>query len=163
MKELNWCWDSIKFKVGKGTRVKFWTDQWCGNAALSQNFPQLFALAVHKDATINEVWDSSLSQGSWNLRFSRDFNDWELNLIKDLLNMLRDFRISSKEDLVFWKGGGHGIFGVKDAYNLLVVPNACAFPIKCIWVDKVLTKIVFFAWEATWGKILTLDRLQKWG
>ena len=27
MKEANWCWDSIKFKVGKGTRVKLWTDQ----------------------------------------------------------------------------------------------------------------------------------------
>ncbi|RVW42472.1 hypothetical protein CK203_087810 [Vitis vinifera] len=39
MKELNWCWDSIKFKVGKGTRVKFWTDQWCGNAALSKLSP----------------------------------------------------------------------------------------------------------------------------
>ncbi|RVW53582.1 CLIP-associated protein [Vitis vinifera] len=63
MKEANWCWDSIKFKVGKGSRVKFWIDQWCGIVALSQNFPQLFALAVHKNAMINEVWDSSLGQG----------------------------------------------------------------------------------------------------
>ena len=28
-----------------------------------------------------------------------------------------------------------------------------------IWVDKLPTKIAFFAWEATWGKVLTLDRL----
>ena len=91
------------------------------------------------------------------------FNDWELDLIRDLFNMLRNFRISSEEDSVFWKGGGHGIFEVKDAYNLLVVPNACAFPNKCIWVDKAPTKVAFFAWETTWGKILTLDRLQKWG
>ncbi|RVW20582.1 hypothetical protein CK203_109704 [Vitis vinifera] len=54
----------------------------------------------------------------------------------DLLNMLRDFRISSDEDSVFWKGGGSGIFGVKDAYNLLVAPNDFAFLKKCIWVDK---------------------------
>ena len=72
-------------------------------------------------------------------------------------------RLDMEEDSVLWKGGGHGIFGVKDAYNLLVVPNVCAFPIKCIWEDKVSTKIAFFAWEATWGKILTLDRLQKRG
>ena len=85
------------------------------------------------------------------------------DLIRDLLNMLRDVKISSEEDSVFSKGGGHGIFGLKDAYNLLLVPNACAFPNKCIWVDKVPTKVVFFAWEATWGKILTLDRLQKRG
>ena len=94
---------------------------------------------------VNEMWDPSLGQGGWNLRFYRDFNDWELDLIRGLLNMLRDFRISSEEDSVLWKGGGHGIFGVKDAYNVLVIPNACAFPIKCIWVNKVPTKAVFFA------------------
>ena len=112
---------------------------------------------------VNEMWDPSLGQGGWNLRFYRDFNDWELDLIRGLLNMLRDFRISSKEDSVLWKGGGHGKYGVKDAYNVLAVPNACAFLTKCIWVDKVPTKAAFFAWEAAWGKILTLDRLQKRG
>ena len=75
LKEANWCWDNIQFKVGKGTKIKFWTDHWCGNAALSQIFPQLFALAVHRNATVNEVWDSNFGQGGWNLRFSRDFND----------------------------------------------------------------------------------------
>ncbi|RVW67179.1 hypothetical protein CK203_062497 [Vitis vinifera] len=25
------------------------------------------------------------------------------------------------------------------------------------------TKVAFFAWEATWGKVLTLDRLQRRG
>ena len=80
-------------------------------------------------------------------------------MIGDLFNMLRDFRISSEEDSVLWKGGGHDTFGVRDAYNLLVAPNGPAFPKKCIWVDKVPTKAAFFAWEGTWGKILTLDRL----
>ncbi|RVW42798.1 hypothetical protein CK203_079936 [Vitis vinifera] len=35
MKEADWCWESIVFKVGKGTRILFWTDKWCGNEALS--------------------------------------------------------------------------------------------------------------------------------
>ena len=52
---------------------------------------------------VNEVWDSSFGQGGWNLRFSRDFNDWELDLIGDLLNMPMGFRISSEEDSMFWK------------------------------------------------------------
>ena len=82
-------------------------------------------------------------------------------MIGDLLTMLRDYRISSKEDSVIWKGGGNGKIGVKEAYNLLIAPIEIAFPKKCIWVDKVPTKVAFFAWEATWGKILTLDRLKK--
>ncbi|WJZ90143.1 hypothetical protein VitviT2T_009309 [Vitis vinifera] len=165
MKEANWCWESIEFKVGKGTRVMFWTDKWCGNAALSQIFPQQFTLAVHKNATINEVWNSSLGQGGWNLRFARDFNDWELDQIRDILNLLRDFKTSPEEDSVSWKRGegGHGAFGVKGAYNMLIGSTICVFPNRCIWMDKVPTKVSFFAWEATWGKILTLDRLQRRG
>ena len=77
--------------------------------------------------------------------------------------MLRDFEISQEEDSVLWKGGGQGTFGVREAYNLLVIPNALAVPVRCIWVDKVPSKAAFFAWEATWGKILTLDRLQRRG
>ncbi|RVX07561.1 Transposon TX1 uncharacterized 149 kDa protein [Vitis vinifera] len=72
MKEANWCWESIEFK--------------------------LFTLAGKRNATVNEVWDSSLGQGGWNLRFTRDFNDWELDQIRDMLNLLRDFRTSPEED-----------------------------------------------------------------
>ena len=81
--------------MGEGTKVNFWTDQWCGNEALSQTFPQLFALAVQRNASINEMWDSNLGQGGWNIRFSRDSNDWELDAIGELFHMLRDLRISS--------------------------------------------------------------------
>ncbi|KAJ9689326.1 hypothetical protein PVL29_014820 [Vitis rotundifolia] len=163
LKEANWCWDYLMFKVGKGTRVSFWTDHWCGNTSLSLMFPQLFALSVQRNATVEDVWDSSLGQGGWNLIFSRDFNDWEVDLIGDLLILLRGFRTSSEEDSVFWKEGNHGTFRVKDAFRLLDAPNDTAFPVKCIWVDKVPTKVAFFAWEASWGKILTLDRIQRRG
>ena len=149
--------------MGEGTKFNFWTDQWCGNEALSQTFPQLFALAVQRNATVNEMWDTSLGQGGWNIRFSKDSNDWELDAIGELFHMLRDLRISSEEDSVIWKGGGHGSFQIRDASKLLVAPSAITFPKKSIWVDKVPTKVVFFAWEATWEKILTLDRLQRRG
>ncbi|RVW34561.1 hypothetical protein CK203_079336 [Vitis vinifera] len=69
----------------------------------SQAFPQLYALAVCSNTTVNEVWDPSLGQGGWNLRLSRDSNDWELVLIEELLLLLRDFRISSEKDSVLWK------------------------------------------------------------
>ena len=77
--------------------------------------------------------------------------------------MLRGFRITWEEDSVFWKGGGSGQFRVKEAYNQLDRPLDVVFLKNKIWVERALTKIMFFAWEATWGKILTLDRLQKRG
>ena len=118
---------------------------------------------VHRNATVNEVWDLSLGQGGWNIRFSRDSNDWEPDAIGELFHLLRDLRISLEEDLVIWKGGGHDSFLIRDAYKLLAAPSAITFPKKSIWVDKVPTKVAFFAWEATWEKILTLDMLQRRG
>ncbi|RVW53118.1 LINE-1 retrotransposable element ORF2 protein [Vitis vinifera] len=73
-------------EVGKGNRVLFWTDKWCGNEALAQSYLQLFTLAGHNNAKVCEVWDSSMGQGGWNLSLARDFNDWEMDQIGDMLN-----------------------------------------------------------------------------
>ena len=54
-------------------------------------------------------------------------------------------------------------FGAKGAYKMLVGSSAYVFPNRRIWMDKVPTKVSFFAWEASWGKILTLDKLQRRG
>ncbi|RVW90615.1 hypothetical protein CK203_038796 [Vitis vinifera] len=96
LKEANWCWDNIMFK--------------------------LFALAVHRNATINEGLQDLLRRGLDGLE-----------------------RYGSRH---LWS-------------QMLAVPNTLAFPVRCIWVDKVPTKAALFAWEAMWGKILTLDRLKK--
>ncbi|WJZ87793.1 hypothetical protein VitviT2T_007145 [Vitis vinifera] len=163
MKEAEWCWESMDLKVGKGNRVLFWMDKWCGNEALSQTFPQLFTLAGHKNAKVCEVWDASLGQGGWNLSLARDLNDWEIDQIGEMLNLLKDFRISQEEDSVRWKREGNGVFGAKGAYRSLSGYSVGAFPNRRIWMDRVPTKVSFFAWEAAWGKILTLDKLQRRG
>ena len=97
------------------------------------------------------------------MKFIRDFNDWELDMVGNLLHVLRGHRITWEEDSVFWKEGGNGQFRVMEAYSQVDRPLAVVFPKNKIWVERVPTKIMFFAWEATWGKIMTLDRLQKRG
>ena len=52
-----------------------------------------------------------------------------------------------------------GQFRVKEAYSPLDRPLEVVFPKNKIWVERVPTKIMFFAWEATWEKIMTLDKL----
>ena len=105
----------MAFKVGKGTKIRFWTDLWCGCTVLSQRFPHLYAMTVHKNATVEEMWDQKFGQGGWNLRFLRDFNDWELDMVGNLLLVLRGHWITLEEDSVFWKEGRNGQFRVKKA------------------------------------------------
>ena len=46
LKESVWCWENMVFKVGKGNKIRFWTDPWCWNNVLSQSFPNLFSMAT---------------------------------------------------------------------------------------------------------------------
>ena len=96
--ESDWCWDNMIFRVGKGNKIRFWTDIWCTDTTLSHCFPHLFGMAVQRSSTIEEMWDQNSGQGGWNLNFLRDFNDWELDMVGDLLHVLRGHRSSLEED-----------------------------------------------------------------
>ncbi|RVX07022.1 hypothetical protein CK203_030473 [Vitis vinifera] len=93
-----------------------------------QRFPHLYILAAHRNALVEDMRDQNAGEGSWNLRFIRDFNDWEVEMVGELLQVLRGFRITREEDSVCWKGGGSGQFKVKDAYNWLDRPMDVVFP-----------------------------------
>ena len=80
-----------------------------------------------------------------------------------MLVELRNYRVTMEEDSVLWREGADGLFKFKEAYKVLSNADEVDFPHSNVWVDKVPTKIAFFAWEATWGKVLTLDRLQRRG
>ena len=67
------------------------------------------------------------------------------------------------EDRVRWTRSKNGLFSVKSLYKASEQRMPSSFPWKCIWKTCVQPKISFFAWEATWGKILTCDHLNKRG
>ncbi|RVW44992.1 Protein NCA1 [Vitis vinifera] len=67
------------------------------------------------------------------------------------------------ENMVFWNKTKSGKFLVKSLYYALELGSSSSFPSSCIWNVWVQLKISFFAWEATWGKSLTLDLIQKRG
>ncbi|RVW41216.1 Retrovirus-related Pol polyprotein from type-1 retrotransposable element R2 [Vitis vinifera] len=55
------------------------------------------------DATIEEMWDQDSGQGDWKLVFVRDFNDWEMDMVGELLHTLRGYRPSLEDDSVVWR------------------------------------------------------------
>ncbi|RVW19587.1 hypothetical protein CK203_115953 [Vitis vinifera] len=128
LKESEWCWDNMIFRVGKATRSDF--GQMCG--VQNQRCPTVFLISL-------------------------------LDLVGDFLHILRGHKPSLEEDSVLWRQGRSGQFRVKEAYSLLTKSDDTGFPSRSIWVARVPTKVAFFAWEATWGKVFTLDRLQRRG
>ena len=93
---------------------------------------------------------------------ARPFNDWEVEEIQNLLQALQDKRIlPNQDDLMLMREAKDGCFSVKLFYKVLFGSNSIVFPHQLIWSNWVPTKMSFFAWEASWGKVLTLDQIKK--
>ena len=96
--------NKVVFFVGDDRRVKFWKDKWCGNFAFCDSFPSLYALVASKEAWLVDLWDSSGEEGGWSPRFSRPFNDWEVEEVERLLVTIQGRRlIPNLEDRMLWK------------------------------------------------------------
>ena len=67
------------------------------------------------------------------------------------------------ENRMVWKGTKNEIFTVKSLYNSLDHCCAVPFPWRIIWSPDVPTKVGFFVWEASWGRVLTQDQLKRRG
>ena len=54
-----------------------------------------------------------------------------------------------------------GNFLVKSLYSFLLLGRLEPFLRHLFETHEVSTKVGFFAWEATWDRILTIDQLKK--
>ena len=82
---------------------------------------------------------------------------------KILFLELPSIGITNMEDRVRWKEAKDGIFSVKSFYSAMEGSSTVSFLKNIIWSPCAPSKVVFFVWEASWGKVLTLDQLKKRG
>ena len=134
----------MAFSVGNGTRVRFLKNSWYGDDPLCVSFPSLFAIALEKEAWVEDVWNHS-ERGVW---APRQLNDWEVVVVEHFFQRLQGNRVCREvDDHVVWTKSKDVKFSVKSFYKALELERQGDFP----------TKVGFFAWEATWNKVLILD------
>ena len=61
------------------------------------------------------------------------------------------------EDKILFKGSKNDAFSVKSMYKVLDCSLQVDFPFRSIWNLVAPPRMGFFAWEASWEKVLTLD------
>ena len=125
--------------------------------------PSLFALASSKEAWVTDLRVHSSVESGWNPRFSRPLNDWEVETVECFLSRIKDkVVVEENEDDVFWVVTKSGSFSVKSLLSILEKVRVGHFPTSIVWNAWAPPKVCFFfAWKATWGKVLTLDQLQR--
>ena len=107
-----------------------------------------------------EVWNPDGVRDGWTPLFSRALNDWEIEMVERFMLKIQIFRVQREdEDKVVWIASRSGDFSIKSLHSILEPEGSALFPYDSIWRAYVPPKVAFFAWEASWGKILTLDQL----
>ena len=161
-KEWTHLFQNTYFALGNGSRISFWRDAWCGEESLSLTFPNLFRLTTQKNARAADLWNRESGEGGWNPTFPQSFNDWEMEEVDRFLQILCRKQINPlMEDKILFKGSRNDGFSVKIMYRVLDCSPQVEFPSRSIWNPVIPPRLGFFAWEASWGRVLTLDQLQR--
>jgi hypothetical protein len=111
------------------------------------------------------VKDLVLFEGSnfyWNVSFTRSVQDWELVSIAEFLDVIYSVLPSQEgADSIYWKLSSKKAFSVNSFYKRLIAPVEKCYPWKSVWKALAPSKVNFFIWTASLGKVLTIDNLRK--
>lgn len=103
----------------------------------------------------------------WKWKSIRDIeNDPDIIEKYEKLVLSRNIKQSEREDKLIWAASNDGRYSVKMGYNTLINLEKwekVEIPLKLCWDSTCLPKAGFFLWLAFQNRILTQDRLQKFG
>ena len=93
----------------------------------------------------------------------RSLNDWEEDNISNLLALLAGKEVVPQgNDDIVWPLNSKGSFSFKSFCSTQVEAKDCwDVTTRSIWKFRALTKVCFFAWAASKGKIPTEDKLER--
>ena len=146
----------IIFKVGDGSRIKFWCDPWCEGLPLKNIFLELYNIASNKDASVAELLLSSEANYHWNIGFTRPIQDWELESVISFMDVIYfgSWR-SSGVDKICWKLSTRVVFDVHSHYRALQPPSLVFFFFfhgNHCGNHKFLQRVVSLFGQQLWGE-----------
>lgn len=71
-------------RVRNGQRIKLGQQVWCNEGALRDGFRKLYNVPANRNTFVVEMCDVSTSKPCWNLGIVQKFNNWELEEVTRL-------------------------------------------------------------------------------
>lgn len=158
-----------KFRLGNGTKIDFWNDNWCGRAPLSRIFPTVYQAAGLKTVTVCDVLHRPVDELENSLRFPDFVLTEEAANISRLRAVLGQFSLSQDEDLLVWSDGFES-FNVKECCRRLIElrllffsPGVLLFDWDKVWNTVLPSKVSFLVWLLMRRRVLTQNNLKRRG
>jgi hypothetical protein len=104
----------VRFVVGDGSHISFWHDWWCGERSLKHCYPVLYSIVRNKATMV--VDNLAVQNGNihWNVLFTRQFQDWEMEMVLSFFERLYSTSIRQGEgDKLVWNLSTRGFFEVR--------------------------------------------------
>lgn len=163
----SWSWrtilkirDEVKefcvMKVGNGCRTSVWFDNW-------SNIGPLHSIITHRD-----IYNARMSTDMVLVELIRDgIWGWPFEWYEKypIFNQIQTVTFSDNSDELMWKSkkGITRNFSIKQVYNDLQVEEESVSWSKLVWYTQNIPKHTFILWLAIQNKLVTQDKLKKWG
>lgn len=124
----------VKFKVNNGDMVRFGLDRWCTKEPLNIIFPSCFRVAASKYGSVQDHMIRFRVNCSWDLKPRRNLNDWEIEEMGQLLDILEKYPVGGQglEDEMIWTPDEEGGFSVASMFDALKPQKPDLFPGMCV-------------------------------
>ena len=133
----------LQWRVGNGTRIKFWWDHWVDNCSLVDLLSLHSTPLSNPDCTVSAFINDDRT---WNIQALRHVISDE-HVVQKVLGV--PLPVSDIEDSFCWGFSGSGNFSVKSATWLAhvhVEPGTPPWEFKWLWKVDASPKILIFLW-----------------
>ncbi|PNY17703.1 ribonuclease H [Trifolium pratense] len=140
--------------IGKGEKVNFWNDDWCGRPLV-----HLLQIPLHLHSSLNAPISDFIFNYQWNLPIDLELAFPNLRQIVQKVTIL----IEDKMDKLLWKESTSGELSLKDAFLFKApVGNNLGWA-KSIWSKDIPHSKSLFVWRLMHDKIATDDKMTEKG
>nr|GEW57816.1 RNA-directed DNA polymerase, eukaryota, reverse transcriptase zinc-binding domain protein [Tanacetum cinerariifolium] len=142
--------NTLRFKVGCGSHVRFWIYNWIGDSPLLHRYNRLYRLELHLNCVISDRFVN----GEWHWQWRRIIDsERRFDMLKALLTELESVPISSGNDEVRWGLNPDGSFYVSVTRDHIDDVILSTLPAVTSWCKILPKKVNIFIWR------LRLDKL----
>jgi hypothetical protein len=100
-------------------------------------FPVLFGITCLKDASVADNMEVLGGSNQWNVSFTREAHDWELEVFVYFLQVLHFVRVrQGYEDKLWWTSSKRGFFKVMALFYSLACNEGRSFLWESVWLTQ---------------------------
>nr|GFB24429.1 RNA-directed DNA polymerase, eukaryota [Tanacetum cinerariifolium] len=152
--------DLIRLKLENGDSSSFWEEKWYAGGVIKELYPRLYALELHKHATVRMKLMAPSLDNSFRRRVRNGAEESQFNYLLEIMHVIN---LVPCKDRYFWSLKSEGDYLVASIRKL--IDEKC-FQEVCIstrWVKSVPSKVNITAWKIKTNALPTRFNLSRRG